>query len=66
MQRECQALAFSSTINVENDERDPDQRLKNFLQKAQRKTQNIKNRALAVLQSVFGATLVDLVSSLFH
>ena len=46
MQRECQALAFSSTINVENDERDPDQRLKNFLQKAQCKTQNIKTARL--------------------
>ena len=46
MKRERQALAFSSTINVEDDERDPDQRLKNFLQKTQRKTQNIKTARL--------------------
>jgi len=46
MQHECQALAFSSTINVEDDERDPDQRLKDFLQKTQRETQNIKTARL--------------------
>jgi len=46
MQRGPQALAFSSTVNVDDDERDPDQGLKNFLQKAQRKTQNVKTARL--------------------
>src|SRR5262249_17194416 len=42
----CQVLVFSSTIKVEDNESDPDQRLKKLLQKAQRKTRDVKTVCL--------------------